>query len=146
MDLTEYIGNQYGYWTVIDIGEQRKYKSCSRNMLVCQCVCKNIRTVDKSALINGKSTNCGCGGIVLNPGEQYNIPWYKYERKKGRAFGRGDAIFCHVHEWKNDIKPWKIVITNEETIISMKRLMNFNTELVIQYLKERGITTCPMNF
>lgn len=72
------------------------------------------------------------------------IPWYKYERKKGRAFGRWDAIFCHVHEWKNDIKPWKIVITSEETTISMERLMNFNTELVIQYLKERGITTCPI--
>lgn len=74
------------------------------------------------------------------------IPWSRYERKKGRVFGRQDALFCHVHEWKNDIKPWKIVITSEETTVSMERLMRFNTELVIQYLKERGITTCPMNF
>ena len=74
------------------------------------------------------------------------IPWSRYERKKGRAFGRWDALFCHVHEWKNDIKPWKIVVTSEETTVSMERLMKFNTEKVIQYLKERGITTCPMNF
>lgn len=74
------------------------------------------------------------------------INWAQYERKKGRAFGRWDALFCHVHEWKNDIKPWKIVVTSEETTVSMERLMKFKTEDVIQYLKERGITTCPMNF
>ena len=74
------------------------------------------------------------------------INWCQYERKKGRAFGRWDAFFCHVHEWKNDINPWSIVITGKETNISMERLMQFNTDKVIQYLKERGITTCPMNF
>jgi hypothetical protein len=74
------------------------------------------------------------------------INWGRYERKRGRAFGRWDALFCHVHEWKNDIKPWKIVVTSEETTVSMERLMKFKTEDVIQYLKERGITTCPMNF
>ena len=74
------------------------------------------------------------------------INWARYERKKGRAFGRWDALFCHVHEWKNDIKPWKIIVTSEETTVSMERLMQFKTEDVIQYLKERGITTCPMNF
>lgn len=74
------------------------------------------------------------------------IPWSRYERKKGRAFGRWDALFCHIHEWKNDIKPWKIVVTSEETTVSMEHLMKFKTEDVIQYLKERGIATCPMNF
>lgn len=74
------------------------------------------------------------------------INWDRHKRKKGRAFGRRDALFCHVHEWKNNIRPWKIVITSEETTVSMERLMKFNTEKVIQYLKERGITTCPMNF
>ena len=74
------------------------------------------------------------------------IPWYKYQRKKGRALGRWDALFCHVHEWKNDVKPWKIVITSKEIDITMEELMRHNTEMVIQYLKERGITNCPMNF
>jgi hypothetical protein len=72
------------------------------------------------------------------------INWARYERKKGRAFGRWDALFCHVHEWKNDIKPWKIVITSKETTITMQELMKYDTEKVIQYLKERGITTCPI--
>lgn len=76
----------------------------------------------------------------------YVISWDRYEKKKGRAFCRRDAFFCHVHEWKNNIKPWKIVVTSKETTISMDRLMQFNAEQVIQYLKERGITTCPMNF
>ena len=81
---------------------------------------------------------CKKGYFVIN--------WARYERKKGRAFGRWDALFCHVHEWKNDIKPWKIVVTSEETTVSMKRLMEFKTEDVLQYLKERGITTCPIKF
>ena len=74
------------------------------------------------------------------------IPWSRYERKKGRAFGRWDALFCHIHEWKNDIKPWKVVVTSKETALSMEELMHHNSDSVIQYLKERGITTCPMNF
>ena len=74
------------------------------------------------------------------------VPWGRYERKKGRAFGRWDALFCHVHEWKNDVKPWKVVITSTEITMTMEELMRHNAEDVIQYLKERGITTCPMNF
>ena len=74
------------------------------------------------------------------------IPWSRYERKKGRAMGRFDTFFCHVHEWKNDVKPYKIVFTSEETTMTMTELMKHDAELVIQYLKERGITTCPMNF
>ena len=34
----------------------------------------------------------------------------------------------------------------EERPITMRDLQNEDAELVIQYLKERGITTCPMNF
>ena len=72
MDLNEYLGRKYGYWTIIGVGEPRKYKSCSRNNFICQCVCGNTRTVDKSILTNGKSKSCGCGGVFLNSGEQYN--------------------------------------------------------------------------
>lgn len=72
------------------------------------------------------------------------IPWGLYERKKGRAMGRFDALFCHVHEWKNDVKPYKIVFKSEEITITMQELMRYDTEKVIQYLKERGITTCPI--
>ena len=34
----------------------------------------------------------------------------------------------------------------EERKITMRDLQSEDAELVIQYLKERGITTCPMNF
>ena len=42
--------------------------------------------------------------------------------------------------------PHKVVTTSIETDITMRELMDFKTDQVIQYLKERGITTCPMNF
>ena len=38
------------------------------------------------------------------------------------------------------------VASKTETTITMKELMSYNTDKVIQYLKERGITACPMNF
>ena len=74
------------------------------------------------------------------------IPWSRYERKKGRALGHWDAFSCCVHEWKNDVNPWKVVATSEEVALSMDELMRHNADSVIQYLKERGITACPMNF
>ncbi len=55
-----------------------------------------------------------------------------------------DAIISRITP--KNCKPWKLVISSEETTVSMDRLMQFNSEDVIQYLKERGITTCPMNF
>ena len=107
----------------------------SHTLLLEEPINEEISGTDFDTLWN---LRCEKGCFVIN--------WACYERTKGRAFGRWDAHFCHVHEWKNDIKPWKIVVTSEETTVSMERLMNFESEDVIQYLKERGITTCPMNF
>lgn len=39
-----------------------------------------------------------------------------------------------------------IRVIYEEYHMTMRELWNENAELVIQYLKERGITVCPMNF
>jgi hypothetical protein len=107
----------------------------SYTLLLEEPINKEIAGTDFDTLWN---LRCKGGYFVVN--------WNRCERKKGRAFARWDALFCHVHEWKNDIKPWKVVVTSEETTILMSRLMQFETEKVIQYLKERGITTCPMNF
>ena len=41
---------------------------------------------------------------------------------------------------------FKLVTTFKETTMTMEELWRQDSELVIQYLKERGITTCPMNF
>lgn len=68
-----------------------------------------------------------------------------WEFKKGKPFLQfNDALFARITP--KNCKPWKLVITSKETDISMRELMTFDTEKVIQYLKERGITTCPMNF
>lgn len=65
-----------------------------------------------------------------------------YENKKGKR------SLCFDGELKNitpkNCKPWKFVVSSKETSISMERLMQFDTESVIQYLKERGMTACPI--
>lgn len=75
------------------------------------------------------------------------IPLNMWEFKKGKRFlaDYDYGLFGRNITPKN-CKPWKFTITSEETTISMNRLMSFKSEDVIQYLKERGITTCPMNF
>lgn len=68
-----------------------------------------------------------------------------WEFKKGKPFLQfNDALFARITP--KNCKPWKLVITSKETDISMRELMTFDAEKVIQYLKERGITACPMNF
>lgn len=71
------------------------------------------------------------------------IPWNRYEFKKGKRFIQDwDWLFKHISP--KNCKSWKLTITSEETSISMRELMHFNSEDVIQYLKERGITACPI--
>ena len=66
-----------------------------------------------------------------------------WEFKKGKPFLQfNDALFARITP--KNCKPWKLVITSKETDISMRELMTFDAEKVIQYLKERGITTCPI--
>lgn len=73
------------------------------------------------------------------------IPFEIIKRKNGKRFlWHWDKVFYWVT--KKNVKPWKLTITCAETTLTMKELMRFDSERVIQYLKERGITTCPMNF
>lgn len=65
------IGMRFGHWTVLEEAPSKKYATCSRKQLKCKCDCGTITIVDKSAIVNGKSTNCGCRGIFLKPEEQY---------------------------------------------------------------------------
>ena len=72
-------------------------------------------------------------------------PFNMWEFKKGEKFLQHyDWLFKKITP--KNCKSWKFTITSAETTISMERLMEFKTDDVIQYLKERGITTCPMNF
>lgn len=71
------------------------------------------------------------------------IPLNMWEFKKGKRFLQHyDAIISRITE--KNCKPWRFVISSEEAQISMNELMEFDTEDVIKYLKERGITTCPL--
>ena len=74
------------------------------------------------------------------------FPFNAYEWKRGRYLEFYDSIFRGIREWKNNCKPWRLVATSREITITMNELERFDADDVIQYLKERGITTCPMNF
>ena len=71
------------------------------------------------------------------------IPFNAWEFKKGK-------IFLQHYDWlfkkitSKNCKPWKFTISSRETTISMKELMNYGADIVIQYLKDRGITACPI--
>lgn len=71
------------------------------------------------------------------------IPLGMWEFKKGKRFLQYYGWMFKQITPKN-CKPWKFVITSKEITISMERLMQFDTEDVIQYLKERGMTACPI--
>jgi hypothetical protein len=71
------------------------------------------------------------------------VPYEMITTKKGKRFlWAYDDIFGIVTP--KNCKPWKFVISSKETTISMERLMRFDTESVIKYLKERGMTACPI--
>lgn len=72
------------------------------------------------------------------------IPLSRWEFKKGKPFMQFyDALVSRITP--KNCKPWKLVITSEETTISMEQLMRFDAEKVISYLKERGMTACPIS-
>lgn len=61
-----------------------------------------------------------------------NNNWNKLSGKTGRIFA-------------DDIKTLEVFIEYEiRESVSMKRLFDYPADLVIEYLKERGITSCPM--
>jgi hypothetical protein len=74
---------------------------------------------------------------------QAMIPFNVWELKKGKRFIQHyDWLFKSINP--KNCKPWKFTITSEETTISMNELMRYDTNKVIQYLKERGMTACPI--
>ena len=53
-DLT---GQQFNRWTVVNFSHKSQYKE---SIWFCKCLCGTERLVKGAALINGRSTSCGC--------------------------------------------------------------------------------------
>lgn len=71
------------------------------------------------------------------------IPFNAWEFKKDKKFLQHyDWLFKKITP--KNCKPWKFTITSQETTVSMRELMNYGSETVIQYLKDHGMTTCPI--
>ena len=71
------------------------------------------------------------------------IPFNAWEFKKDKKFLQNpDWLFKKITS--KNCKPWKFTITSKEITISMNELMNYGTETVIKYLKDRGMTACPI--
>ena len=71
------------------------------------------------------------------------IPFSAWEFKKDKKFLQHYGWVFKKVTPKN-CKPWKFIITSQETTVSMRDLMNYGSETVIQYLKDRGMTACPI--
>lgn len=72
MKNSEYIGQTFGLWKVLAIAPY-KISPCGTKhaAFTCQCACGKIKEVTKTALINKRSTNCGCRGKFLKQNETY---------------------------------------------------------------------------
>lgn len=70
------------------------------------------------------------------------IPFIDYEYKNKKHLQSSDSLFRKITE--KNVKPWELVIRHSEISVSMEELMTFDSEDVVKYLRERGITTCPI--
>lgn len=81
----EYIGQKFGYWTVIAIAGTKQRKT----FFTCQCECGEIRDVPFNALKSGQSMSCGrCSHIKDLTGQQFHS-WTVLKKmpptKKGKS-------------------------------------------------------------
>lgn len=67
--------------------------------------------------------------------------------KKGkRIFGYADALFPIAREKKTPEIQITVIKRYKEVFPSISEILNFrNSQLSIQYLKERGLTLCPIS-
>ena len=59
--------------------------------------------------------------------------------KKGRIIDDANHFFGQIFEKKNNCKYWAIQISTQEKSVSMRELMDFDSEKVIKYFKDRNI-------
>ena len=97
---------------------------------------------------------------IIAQGNTFDELWNFMEQKEIRFFGyRHDKCFLRrrreiefnyfsdIPSWKDDgtKREWTISIIDKPYKISMKKLMNQDADDVIEYLKERGISSININ-
>jgi hypothetical protein len=96
------IGDKFGKWTVIS----EPFMSNGKKYYQCQCECGTIKSLNHYKLINGKTTSCGCGRIVLHDKTDrrlYDVLHHMKDRcynplnKKYKDYGARGITICD--EW-----------------------------------------------
>ena len=82
MNTHDISGKTFGYWTVLKKDEP--HPGCRNSYWLCKCTCGEIRSVNRSTLVNGRSQSCGC-----KPSE----------KKKGINATHGMSKTRLYHEW-----------------------------------------------
>lgn len=66
------INQKFGNWLVLEPAPSLvSAGGTKRKAFKCQCDCGTVRVVARTQLVNGKSKSCGCKGVFLLPGQQY---------------------------------------------------------------------------
>lgn len=75
-------GQTFGHWTVIR--KDDPHPGCRNSYWICRCVCGTERSVNRSTLVNGRSSSCGC------------VP---SDKRKGINMTHGMSRTRLFHEW-----------------------------------------------
>lgn len=66
------INQKFGSWLVLESAPSLvSTGGTKRKAFKCQCDCGTVKVVARTQLVNGKSKSCGCKGVFLLPGQQY---------------------------------------------------------------------------
>ena len=58
MNSKDITGMEFGYWTVLY--RDKPHPNKRNAFYICHCVCGNVKAVNRSTLVNGRSQSCGC--------------------------------------------------------------------------------------
>lgn len=112
--------------------EELRYHECFTELLE--------EGVEKHTVISGTSVDFK---KLCALKENYNsiLPLHAGILKNGESFLQfNDDLFSRITS--KNCRPWKLSIDVIGTTLTIKELFRYDSEKVIQYLKERGITMC----
>ena len=102
--------------------------------------------IKEENFLQGKDFNSLCTAL-----ENKNLHWIFNFSHIGKSFFKKEPRVYFFHDFgyiryrSNEIQEWKVIKTIRDCNISMQELFDMrDSEKVIQYLKERGISACPI--